>query len=369
VNYTKSTHLYRQIIQDLKLKINDGKLPVGTQIDTHKQLALNYNVSLITVKKAIDELVNEGFLTSKAGKGTFVVNTEGKIKENKSIQTTNTIGFVLRDLQNPFFSLIAHEIELLAHHKGYTTLIANSSDNFEKEENIIRQLKNSGASGLIIASMAQKYFASETIRSLHREKFPYVMVSYIHDKDIYFVGTDHIHGGFLATEHLIKEGYKSIGYINSPMGNLTSDLRRIGYFKAFEYYKKTVNPDHIYYLRSGGGWQYYTAGAEIGKLICKTKNRPDAFFVYNDLVALGFQRAILDSGLIIPDDIAIVGYDDIELASLARVPLTTIRQPVKKIATQALRVITAQVESNKPEYHTILKPELVIRNSTIKQTQ
>lgn len=364
MKYTNSTHLYRQIIQDLKLKITDGKLPLGSQIDTQKQLAVQYNVSLITVKKAIDELVKEGFLTSKAGKGTFVVNPEGKIKAKNSIKTINTIGFVLRDLQNPFFSLIAHEIELLAHQKGYTTLIANSSDNFEKEENIIRQLKNSGATGLIIASMAQKYFASETIRTLHREKFPYVMVSYIHDKDIYFVGTDHVHGGFLATEHLIKQGFKSIGYINSSIGNLTSDLRRIGYFKAFAHYKRTIDPDHIFYLQSGGGWQYFSAGIEIGKIICKTKNRPEAFFVYNDLVALGFQRAILDYGLSIPEDIAIVGYDDIELAGLAPVPLTTISQPINEIAAHALRVITAQADSGNPEYHTILKPKLVIRNST-----
>jgi LacI family transcriptional regulator len=364
VNYKKPVHLYRQIVHDLRVKIAEGKFPVGYRIETHKQLAAMYDVSLITIKKAIDELAKEGLVMSKAGKGTFVINNVPLSKPTRNLKTENTIGFVSRDLKNPFFSLIAHEIELIANTKGYITLITNSTDNQDKEENLIRQLKESGATGLIIASMAQKYFANETIRTLHKEKFPYVMVSYVHDKDIYFVGTDHVHGGFLATEHLIQRGYESIGFINSPIGNLTGDLRRIGYFKAMEHYQRSINPDHIYYLEYGGGWKYYSAGLELGKSICKKKNRPNAFFVYNDLAAIGFQRAVLDFGLRVPDDVAIVGFDDIEMASYVRVPLTTIRQPTKEIANNALDVIIGQINSSNPQYHTILKPELIVRAST-----
>ncbi len=366
MNYRKPHHLYHQVIQDIKDKIATTKLPAGHRIETHKQLAENYNVSLITIKKAIDELVNEGILISKAGKGTFVADTNPQTQSVKNNETSNTIGFVLRDLKNPFFSLIAHEIEVLAHSKGYTTLIANSSDDQAKEEHLIRKLKNSGVTGIIIASMAQKYFANESVRSLHKEKFPYVMVSYTHDPDIYFVGSDHIYGGFLATEHLIKQGYQSIGYINSTVGNLISDLRRIGYFKALEHYNLPINPDNIFYLQSGGGWNYFTAGYEIGLSICKQKECPNAFFVYNDLAAIGFQRAVLELGLAIPDDIAIVGYDDIEFASLARVPLTTIRQNTREIAKKALEAIIDQLQEKKPRIQTLLEPKLIVRHSSVK---
>lgn len=369
MNHIKPIHLYRQIAQDIRTRISEGELPVGTRLDSHKELASNFNVSLITIKKALYELIHDGLLVSKAGKGTFVINSKPKSKIHPENRSNNTIGFVLRDFQNPFFSIIAHEVELLAHKRGYTILFANSSDDFEKEENLIRQLRQNGAIGLIIASMSQKYFANETIRTLHEERFPYVMVSYTHDPDIYFVGTDHIYGGLLATEHLIKQGYKSIGYINSQTGNLVSDLRRIGYFKALEQHSLPVKPEHIYYLSSGGGWKYFSAGYEIGKSICRSKNIPDGFFIYNDPVAIGFLRAVLESGMKVPDDIAIVGFDDIELASLAQVPLTTIRQPVHEIVNKALDVIIDQINEGNPNIQTIFKPELIVRNSTIKKTK
>jgi DNA-binding LacI/PurR family transcriptional regulator len=353
--------LYHQIIDDIQQRVKSGNLKVGDQIGSQNELAKEYNVSLITVKKALSELIKEGILYSRVGKGTYVASQNPKSQN----VTTRTIGLVLQDMKSPFFSLIAQEAENIAFQRGYSIFFSNVSGQLEKEESQISQFRQMGVSGLIIASMTHVYYADEMIRKLHNEGFPYVMVSYIHDPDIYFVGTNHEYGGYIATGHLIEGGYKRISYINGEEGNLVGELRYQGYVRALTEHGREVNDKYVYRLPHGGEWYDFTSGYEMGKIICKLSDRPDAVFLYNDLAALGFQRAILEFGLRIPEDMAIVGFDDIDRASYARVPLTTVKQPIKEIADQAIENILKRKNKEYAPVKTILNPELVVRNSTM----
>jgi len=360
IDFEKATPLYIQIIDDIKYKVQSGVLQEGDQIGSQSELAQHYSVSLITIKKALAELIKEGILYSRVGKGTYVAK-----KSNAGHSATNkTIGLVLQDMKSPFFSLIAQEAENLAFTKGYSILFTNSSGQLTKEESQIAHFREMGVSGLIIASMTHVYYANETIRRLHNEGFPYVLVSYIHDPDIYFVGTDHEYGGYIATKHLIEEGFQRIGCINGETGNLVGDLRYRGYVRALEEAGRKVNSDYVFRLPRGGEWYDFTSGYEIGKHYSQLDDRPDAIFCYNDLTALGFQRAILEVGLRIPDDVAIVGFDDIDRASYARVPLTTVKQPTQEIGNLAVDIILKRKNNQYAPVKTILRPELVIREST-----
>lgn len=354
--------LYHQIIDDIRYKVESGTLKIGDPIGSQNELARQYNVSLITVKKALSELIKEGILYSRVGKGTYVASKNPK---SQNI-TTKTIGLVLQDMKSPFFSLIAQEAENIAFQNGYSILFSHSSGQLEKEESQIAQFRNMGVSGLIIASMTHVYYADEMIRKLHNEGFPYIMVSYIHDPDIYFVGTNHEYGGYIATCHLIEGGYKRVGYINGEEGNLVGELRYQGYVRALSEHGREVNDKYVYRLPRGGEWYDFTSGYEMGKKICNLSDRPDAVFLYNDLAALGFQRAILEFGLRIPEDIAIVGFDNIDRASYARVPLTTVKQPIKEIADHAIENILKRKNKEYAPIKTILNPELVVRNSSFK---
>jgi len=354
--------LYHQIIDDIRYKVKSGDLKIGDPIGSQNELARQYNVSLITVKKALSELIKEGILYSRVGKGTYVASKNPKSQN----VTTKTLGLVLQDMKSPFFSLIAQEAENIAFKRGYSILFSHASGQVDKEESQISQFRQIGVSGLIIASMTHVYYADEMIRKLHNEEFPYVMVSYIHDPDIYFVGTNHEYGGHIATCHLIEGGYKRIGYINGEEGNLVGELRYQGYVRALSEQGREVNDKYVYRLPRGGEWYDFTSGYEMGKKICKLSDRPDAVFLYNDLAALGFQRAILEDGLRIPEDIAIVGFDDIDRASYARVPLTTVKQPIKEIADHAIENILKRKNKESAPIKTILNPELVVRNSSFK---
>ncbi|MBC8400373.1 MAG: GntR family transcriptional regulator [Candidatus Marinimicrobia bacterium] len=359
IDRTNPMPLYYQIVLDIKSQITSGMLREGDQLDTQVNLALHYNVSLITIKKALSKLVNDGLLLSRMGKGTFVTKFNKRIDYSESI----TIGLVLRDLDEPFFSKIVKSVEQQATELGYNILLKSTLNSAENSESQIYQFQKLGVKGLIIASMAHIYIPTPAINMLHDENFPYVMVSYVDDPRIFFVGTNHEMGGFIATEYLIKLGYEAISYVNGEKGNIVGNLRQNGYERALRKYGKTVNPDIIFRLSVGGFENDYNSGYIIGKQFAENSNRPQAVFLYDDLTALGFQRAILDAGLKVPEDVAIVGFDGIQMGETAPVPLTTILQPTDKIGHAAIDIITNQMSGKSVKSRTIFKPKLIIRQS------
>lgn len=357
IDFKNPTPLYRQIFDDIKAKISTGEIRIGEQLGSHQELARQYGVSLITIKKALAELTNEKVVFSRVGKGTFVTRPSAPIDLSKH----KTIGLVLSDLKNPFFSLITHSIEAKASEKGYNILLSNTSERIDKEESQIRHFLDIGVKGLIIASLTHRYRATDTIRSLKNENFPFVMISYVVDEDIYFVGTDHEQGAFMATEHLIKLGYEKIGYINGEEGNLLGELRKKGYIRALQQYGKKYNEHFVFQLPLERN--DYQSGYQIGEQFFKLNDRPDAMFIYKDLAALGFEQAVLDQGKEVPHDVAIVGFDDIEGSRYAPVPLTTIHQPTDKIGRIAVDTLIRRMEGRETELHTIFVPELIVRKS------
>lgn len=359
IDYQDSTPLYVQIIQDIKEKIANDALAVGEQLSSHKELAIEYDVSLITVKSALSTLIDEGFLYSRVGKGTFVA----KKTTIPDVSKHDSIGLVLQDLKNPFFSLIAHMVEETAYDKGYNILLSNSSSKIKKEENQIAHFKNLGVKGLIVATLRKETHAPKIIRELHRENFPFVMVSYVADEDIWYVGTDHKGGAEMGTNHLIELGYTKIGYINSPIRNSLGEIRFNGFKKAILDGNLDLNPNFVLQLDADGMSQGYESGYKLGQTFHLLEDKPEAFFVYNDSSALGFISAIQDLGYSVPEDVAIVGFDDIEQAKYSKVPLTTIHQPIEKIGAAAIDKLLDIIEGKKPEIRSILKPHLIVRES------
>lgn len=359
IDVRNSTPLYLQIIDEVKSKIARKELKPGDQLGSHAELASSYKVSLITVKKALATMIQEGILYSRVGKGTYVAQSSVDAPRLEQ----KTIALVLQDFSSPFFSRMMHSVENAAYELGYHILISNSSGKAEKEDAQITRFKKFGVSGLIIASMSHRYHATPTIRRLLREAFPFVMVSYIADEDVPFVGSDHKLGGYMATEHLIKLGYERIGFVDGEKGNLVGCLRKQGYVEALRAYGRRPDKRLLFRLRMKGERHDYQSGYEIGKKIPKLDVKPDAIFVYNDLAALGFEDAVLERGLRIPEDIAIVGFDDIERGEYATVPLTTIRQPTDAIGKQAMELLLRFMTGKRNSIRRVVKPELVIRES------
>ncbi|MFC1481372.1 substrate-binding domain-containing protein [Candidatus Neomarinimicrobiota bacterium] len=353
------THLYQQIAEQIREQIFSGKLKPDDRIATQNELAAQYGVSLITVKKALAELSSEGIIYSRVGKGTFITATPMR----KAQVPHKSIGLVLSDLTTPFFSLIVQSAEKKTSELGYNLLLKSSSDREEKEETQIAHFQNIGVRGVIIASMGHHHQATNGILQLQEKKFPFIMVSYVQNEDISYIGTDHVYGAQLATEHLIDLGYKRIGYINSEETDILGQLRQQGYERALVASGHGVDKDIIFQQPLTNGKNQFQAGYQLGLQFAKVDNRPDAIFAFNDLTALGFEQSVLSQGLRIPEDVAIVGFDNIERDLYAPVPLTTVRPPTSTIGALAVETLVRMINGDQSVTRTFLKPQLVIRES------
>ncbi len=142
------------------------------------------------------------------------------------------------------------------------------------------------------------------------------------------------------------------------------EVRGAGYRRAMEEAAVPVDSTFIFEYPFDGEWNDYRSGYALGERIAVMPDKPDAMFVFNDLGALGLEDALLDRGVRVPQDIAIVGLDDIELAARARVPLTTVRQPTDRIGASAVDFLLARLRGETPPVRQLFEPTLAIRQSS-----
>lgn len=188
----------------------------------------------------------------------------------------------------------------------------------------------------------------------------------MHDPDYWYVGSNHEFGGFMATEHLIKLGYKSIGFLHAGKGNLLSEVRKNGYYRALIDHDIAYSADRVYCQSKelfDAGADRFGIGYDFGIEFAKMKNKPEALVIYNDSVALGFLKACTENKLKVPDDVGIIGFDDIQVSKHASTPLSTIRQNHDKIGASAVEIIQKRIDRIDIGNRTILKPTLIIRDS------
>ncbi|HEY2165050.1 MAG TPA: GntR family transcriptional regulator [Gemmatimonadaceae bacterium] len=358
---TAPVPLYQQVAADIRRRIVSGNMAVGVQIPPHKDLATEYGVSVITINKALSGLVSEGLLYSHVGRGTFVMVRPAS---TSGIAAPTTIGFVLRDLSSPFFSLVAHGAQQRADALGVGLLFASSSNRLDREEEQIKRLRVLGVHGFIIVSMSRTFRLNEAIQALHDSDFPYTMVSWTAGEDVPFVGLDLAAAGELAAEHLLSLGCRKFGYLIDSVGSLNGELRMSRYRAAIEHAGLEIDQAFVFEHAFPGEWNDYKSGYAAGEAIAQLTSRPEAMYCFNDLGALGLEDALLDAGLRVPGDVAIVGIDDIELAARARVPLTTIRQPVDIIGARSVDNVLARLRGERPAVRQLLPAELIVRAST-----
>lgn len=270
---------------------------------------------------------------------------------------THTLGLILPDSANPFFAEVGHIIESAAFEAGYSVILCNTENNFEKESHYLDVLTKNQVDGMIFVTTGER---SDSLKDIVEMEIPTVVM----DRDfpglkLDVVSADNLQGGYLATQHLISLGHKRIGCIAGPSRINPSARRVIGYKQAIQEAGLNVEPEIIV-----NGDFHPETGWKIGRAMMSQKNAPTAIFACNDLMAMGVLRAATELGLRVPHDIALVGYDDIELASYTNPPLTTIKQPKLEMGLAVLNFILRRVQDKQSAPQSALLPvSLVIRDS------
>ena len=275
--------------------------------------------------------------------------------------TSQHIGLVVLDVANPFFTEVARGVEDLANQAGYVVILCNSDDSAEKENHYLHVLEEQRTQGVLITPVQSD--ASYLQRFRQRGIAVVLLDRPSRIKDLCSVAVDDVRGGELAAAHLLEAGHKRIGFVHGLLSIRQIADRRRGVIRAVKAAGLDSERAIVDIATSG---QNSRVGEECVEKLLSAKTRPTAVFCANDLLALGLMRGLIKQGISIPGDMALVGYDDVEFASVLATPLTSIRQPKYELGRAAAELLLD--EANNPASHVhkhiTFQPELIVRESS-----
>ena len=265
------------------------------------------------------------------------------------------------EIANPFFSGIVQSIENVAHDLGYRVLLGETQGKQERLDYYAEMVTSRVADGLILLGSLLPTVVRASMEAGRPLPIPLVLACERFDGlDCPNVAIDNVAAARVAVDHLVGAGRRRVATITGPMGNSLCEDRLRGYRRALESAGLDVRPAWVV----EGDFSVESGHAAMLGLL-DGEERPDAVFCANDEMAIGAQQAIAESGLSVPDDIAVVGFDDLRFGAFASPPLTTIRQPTAELGETAVRMMDATLHKKPlPQQTVVLLHQLVVRRSS-----
>lgn len=328
-----------------------------------KDIARDLGLSIVTVSKVLRDHPDISAETrERVLKRMKEVNYRPNLAARALVTgRTYSVGLVVPDLVHPFFGEVAKGMSRVLRKKGYNLVISSSEEDPELEAQEVEQLLARRADALIIAS-AQT--CTQMFLKIEEQKTPYILIDRkFGGLNANFIGVDDVATGRLATEHLISIGRRRIAHIGGPAVS-TATGRLDGYRRALAAHHLAADPDYLI-VREHGDDSSDRSGYEAMRKLLSLSPQPDAVFCYNDPTAMGALDAIIEHGLRVPEDIAIVGCGNVRYAAFLRVPLTSVDQQSEEIGDRAARLALTQIEAKgaaRPKT-VLLEPSLVVRQS------
>jgi LacI family transcriptional regulator len=269
----------------------------------------------------------------------------------------STIGAVVLDIANPFFTEIARGIEDRLAQDDLTLMLASSDENPDREARYLRLFAEHGVRGVLATP---SHGSIDALLALHEKGIPVVLLDHTSPvPELSSVAVDDVSGGELAIEHLLDLGHRRIGFINGPLTLRQCVDRRDGVLRALE--ARGLEPAEVLVEESVDNLNADAGDAATQRLLAQ-EDRPTAIFCVNDLTALGSLRALREAAVVVPEEVAVVGYDDVSFASMLSTPLTSVRQPTHLLGwTAADILLRAGIDDAEQVTFT---PELVTRSSS-----
>ncbi|MCG8346515.1 MAG: GntR family transcriptional regulator [Chloroflexales bacterium] len=356
--------LYLQLADYLRRQIDIGALKPYDRLPPEIDLAANLAVSRGTVRQALDLLVKQGLLQRIPGKGTFV--TEPDLRPGAQL-----IGIVVPYLRDSLTSDMLRGAENTLRRNNYSLIFCHSEGDLALEYEQIKRLMREGVSGMILFPLAVAEEAMLLTRILSAN-IPLVLLDRrLPGVKADCVLVDNMGGAYRAVEHLIELGHRHIACIRSP-DQPSSVLDRVrGYEQALRdegILPLAAVPLALHRHRAVDEEMALYTNEELAPIdmLLRASNPPTALFCINDIIAFGVMHYLLARGLRVPDDIAIVGFDDIPLAPYMPVPLTTVAQPKYEIGVRAAELLLARLAGKKSLGRELALPtSLVVRESSI----
>ncbi len=364
-----SEPLYLQLSGVIRKQIRSGELKPHDRLLPELEIAAQYDVSRGTVRQALDQLVRDGLLERTQGKGTYVraVNHDRK---------SATIGFVVPYLRDTLVNEIIRGAERVFHEHNYSMILGHSDSNLETEVAQVQRLLAGRAEGMILFPVAEED-EQQRLSEIIPADFPTVLIDRrvpgLHADRVL---TDNRTGAYSAVRHLLELGHTSIVCITSP-DRPSSIVDRING------YEQAMNEAGHFPLAavslggsgtpandaSGSVPVYSDADLDPVRRLIDSATRPTALFCINDFVAIGVLHFLHERGIDVPGEVAVVGFDDIAVAAMSSISLTTVAQPKYEIGREAATRLLGLLRGERfSEPELVLPTELRIRRSTAGAT-
>jgi LacI family transcriptional regulator len=273
-------------------------------------------------------------------------------------RTTYAIGILVSDITNPFFATLVRGAEDAALEAGYSVIVCNSDEDPQKEDMYIRALWRRRIDGMLIAPTRDG--TSSALQELVRRKLPFVFVDRkAKGIEADAVLSDNIGGAYLATKHLIERGHKRIGIVLGIPGATTTEERLLGYRQALEETGLPFTEDLVVW----GGYRM-EGGRKACAQLLSLSDPPTAIFSTNNLMTVGVLQELSHRSIKIPEEVAVVGFDDLEWAEIVYPPLTVVAQRPYEIGYQAVKILLRRLNRSEGMQEVRVSVELKIRRSS-----
>lgn len=329
---------------------------------TIKDVAALAGVSFATVSRALDDRPEISGETKRRVREAcaqlgYVPNAAAR---GLAGQATHTLGLIVPDVSNPYFSGVVTAIERRASESGYRVLVSNSLRDEKKELRAVENLLARQIDGLIISALSP---ASQHAHSALVGSLPCVYLGVNHDSNCSYIMVDNEVGAYEAARYLLELGHRRIVYLGGRDSSLTLIQRRVGFFRAMREY--------------GLSGEVFTAEGDPAAIrqwsraqaieLFRAPDRPDAIFAFSDMIAMKVLEAAEECGVKVPEDVSLMGFDNMSLAALPRIALTTVSQHKFDQGRLAVDRLLEQIGGERRYTADIMEPELIIRSTCKKR--
>ena len=369
--------LYQQIVDHLLERIETNVLRPGDRIPTEQEITEAFGVSRITAVRAVKELETRGLVTRTKGRGSFVTSKSAWHNNGPGPPRPLVVSLVL-----PFQELLAIGVlvgvERLIHADGYHTSFRNSAGDVSRERQILMKDSEDGVAGMIVYPCSSVENAG-AFSSLLVRRFPVVVIDRrLRGIETPFVAVDNTRGTYEATRHLVELGHRDIAFVAEAAVSIESEAERFhGYCRALMEARIPVQDDlvidrfgeHLVHRGGNPPEQFAVAPSATTERIMDTlfdlATPPTAIVSINDAAAAQFVKCALQRGIRVPQDLSVVGFDNLPFSAHIEVPLTTVEQPFREIGERAAAILLSRIANPSAPYQSeLLEPRLIVRDST-----
>lgn len=346
-----------RIYSALKQRIEAGEWNFGAMLPSEIELSEIYHSSRGSVRQALAQLEDENLVSRQRGRGTFI--TYSSLKRSTANSNNHSIAFIVPYVRDSFVSSILLGLERKARLNKYAVFFSHFENDPDKQELALRTALELNVSGIALYPVNSRT-TSPTILELIGRKFPLVLIDrYIRGLDIDYVTSDNFSGGLIATQHLLRLGHRRIAFVSWKESATSITHRFAGYQQALQEADIFPQNDLEWVVE---GYPEIDQNSLMNHL--KQPNRPTAIFAANDQLAIAIQRAAQAINLLIPKDLALVGFDNLDISANLDVPLTTISQPAFEMGQTAWELLSFRFlsETRYPQQR-LLPVQLIVRRS------